>query len=60
MRKTHLPHLVALTLMLAGLLALAGPAQAQDLGPNLLENAGFEGGHYNQDGIAEILSLIHI
>ena len=54
MRKTHLPHLVALTLMLAGLLALAGPAQAQDLGPNLLENAGFEGGHYNQDGIAEI------
>ncbi len=54
MRKTHLPLLVALTLLLTGLVALAGPAHAQDLGPNLLENPGFEGGHFNQDGIAEI------
>lgn len=54
MRKTYLPNLVMLGLLLAGLALLAGPARAQDLGPNLLENPGFEGGHYNQDGIAEI------
>ncbi len=53
MRKTYLPSLVALGLLLAGL-ALVAPAHAQDLGPNLLENPGFEGGHYNQDGIPEI------
>ena len=55
MRKTNLPLLVVLGLLLAGLGIVAGPARAQDLGPNLLENAGFEGGHYNQDGIAEIV-----
>jgi hypothetical protein len=55
MRKTNLPLLVVLGLLLAGLGLFAGPARAQDLGPNLLENAGFEGGHYNQDGIAEIV-----
>ena len=54
MRKTHLPVLVVLGLLLAGLAIVAGPARAQDLGPNLLENPGFEAGHYNQDGIAEI------
>jgi len=54
MRKFFTPFLAALGLLLAGLLMFAGPAQAQDLGPNLLQNAGFENGHYNQDGIAEI------
>lgn len=55
MRKTYLPVLAVLGLLLAGLALFAGPAQAQDLGPNLLENPGFENGHYNQDGIAEIV-----
>lgn len=55
MRKTYLPALVLVGLLLAGLAIFAAPARAQDLGPNLLENAGFEGGHYNQDGIAEIV-----
>lgn len=32
---------------------LVGPAAAQS-GPNLLTNPGFEEGHFNQDGIAEI------
>jgi hypothetical protein len=54
MRKTYLPSLVVLGLLLAGMALSAVPARAQDLGPNLLENPGFEGGHYNQDGIAEI------
>lgn len=54
MRKTYLPVLVMITMLLAGLAVFAGPARAQDLGPNLLENPGFEGGHFNQDGIAEI------
>lgn len=54
MRKIYLPSLVVLGLLLAGLALAAVPARAQDLGPNLLENPGFEGGHYNQDGIAEI------
>ena len=54
MRKTYLPLLVAACLLLAGLGVFASPARAQDMGPNLLENPGFEGGHYNQDGIAEI------
>jgi hypothetical protein len=41
--------------LLAGVLAFAGAAHAQDqVGPNLLQNPGFEQGHYNQDGIAEI------
>ncbi|MCA9865126.1 MAG: hypothetical protein KC410_01405 [Anaerolineales bacterium] len=55
MRKTYLPLLAVLGLLLAGLGVFAGPAQAQDLGPNLLINAGFEEGHFNQDGIAEIV-----
>lgn len=54
MRKKHLPLLVILGLLLAGLAVFSTPARAQDLGPNLLENPGFENGHYNQDGIAEI------
>jgi hypothetical protein len=54
MRKTILPLLGVIGLLLGGL-ALAAPARAQDIvGPNLLENAGFEGGHYNQDGIPQI------
>lgn len=54
MRKTYLPVLVVMALLLAGLAIFAGPARAQDMGPNLLENPGFESGHYNQDGISEI------
>ena len=54
MRKTYLPVLVVIALLLAGLAVFAGPARAQDMGPNLFENPGFEGGHYNQDGISEI------
>ena len=55
MRKTYLPLLVALGLLPAFLAIITAPARAQDLGPNLLENAGFESGHSNQDGIAEIV-----
>lgn len=41
--------------MLVAVLGFAGASHAQDqVGPNLLRNAGFEEGHYNQDGIAEI------
>ncbi len=55
MRKTYLPLLAVLGLLFAGLGVFAGPARAQDLGPNLLKNPGFEDGHYNQDGINEIV-----
>ena len=51
MRKTHLLLLALFVLLLAGAATL--PAQAQS-GPNLLENPGFEAGHFNQDGIAQI------
>ena len=50
-RKTHLLLLALFVLLLAGAATL--PAQAQS-GPNLLENPGFEAGHFNQDGIAQI------
>ncbi len=54
MRKSITPILMAIGLLLVGL-AFTVPARAQEIvGPNLFENAGFEGGHYNQDGIAEI------
>lgn len=52
MRKTHLLPLLALfALLVAGL--ATNPARAQT-GPNLLENPGFENGHFSQDGIAQI------
>ncbi len=41
--------------MLFALVAIATvPYAAQAQGPNLLQNPGFEEGHFNQDGIAEI------
>lgn len=39
-------------LLMAGILTRVQPASAQS--GNLLANPGFEGGHYNQDGLAEI------
>ena len=52
MRKVHLlPLLAIIVLLAAGTSTL--PAQAQS-GPNLLENPGFENGHFNQDGIPQI------
>lgn len=45
---------LAILVVLLGLIFGQQAAQAQDLGPNLLVNPGFEEGHYNQDGIAEI------
>lgn len=54
MRTKHLPFPLVVGLLLVILAGVVIPARAQDLGPNLLENPGFEGGHYNQDGIAEI------
>lgn len=46
--------LLAMGLMLAvAMITVAQPTIAQS-SPNLLTNPGFEGGHYNQDGIAEI------
>ena len=44
-------------LLVAGLmltLLVLTPDQVGAQGPNLLTNPGFEEGHYNQDGIAEI------
>ncbi len=53
MRKTPLLSLLAiLVLLVAGATTLLARAQT---GPNLLENPGFEDGHYNQDGIAQIV-----
>lgn len=42
--------------MLAAVIVMlnATPSAAQDNSPNLLPNPGFEGGYYNQDGIAEL------
>lgn len=52
MRNTRLPSLLAaLIVVLAGLVAFA-PVQAQT---NLLENPGFEDGHYFQDGIVQLV-----
>lgn len=52
MRKTHLlPLLAIIVLLVAGAATL--PARAQS-GPNLLENPGFENGHFAQDGIPQI------
>jgi hypothetical protein len=45
---------LAILALLFGLFVMQQPTQAQELGPNLLVNPGFEEGHYNQDGIAEI------
>lgn len=45
--------LVVGVMVLAAVTAVV-PHIAQAQGPNLLQNPGFEGGHYNQDGIAEI------
>lgn len=45
---------LAILVILLGLAFGQPTVQAQDLGPNLLVNPGFEEGHYNQDGIAEI------
>ena len=44
--------LTAVTLLLLAVTLFPQAAGAQ--GPNLLKNPGFEEGHYNQDGIAEI------
>ncbi len=50
-KRTLLPLLALVVLLVAAAAAL--PARAQS-GPNLLENPGFEDGHYNQDGIPQI------
>ena len=50
-KRTLLPLLAIVVLLVAAAAAL--PARAQS-GPNLLENPGFEDGHYNQDGIPQI------
>ncbi|GAB4269683.1 MAG: hypothetical protein Kow0080_13530 [Candidatus Promineifilaceae bacterium] len=41
-------------IMLSLVMMTATQTKAQNLGPNLFQNPGFEEGHYNQDGIAEI------
>lgn len=47
--------LAVLTAVLLGIvLVTASNTTAQDLGPNLLQNPGFEEGYYNQDSVAEI------
>ena len=52
MRKTYLlPLLAILVLLVAGTAPLTARAQS---GPNLLENPGFENGHFSQDGIPQI------
>ncbi len=54
MSSKKLVLFLGLSLMLvAAVITVAQPAAAQ-ASPNLLTNPGFEGGHYNQDGIAEI------
>ncbi len=47
MRKNYLSLSVVLGLLISSLVIFARPAQAQDLGPNLLTNPGFEGGHFD-------------
>lgn len=55
MRKNYLSLGALALVVLVGLLTIGRPAAAQEqVGPNLLRNAGFEEGHFNQDGIAEI------
>ena len=54
--RVLLPLLAIFVLLVAGTATL--PARAQS-GPNLLENPGFEAGHYNQDGIAQITCLLY-
>lgn len=53
MNRRQVAYLAILAILL-GLVFGQQAALAQDLGPNLLVNPGFEEGHYNQDGIAEI------
>jgi hypothetical protein len=53
MNRRQVSYLVILALLL-GFALMRKPVYAQDLGPNLLVNAGFEEGHFHQDGIGEI------
>lgn len=56
MRTRTLSLGLLMAIMMAGMLAIATAAHAQDqTGPNLLRNAGFEEGHYNQDNIPQIV-----
>ncbi len=45
---------VLFVMLILSMSLVIGQTAAQTTGPNLLTNPGFEGGHYNQDGIAEI------
>jgi hypothetical protein len=52
LKQITLVALIALLVVAIG--HLTTPATSAQTGPNLLVNPGFEEGHYNQDGIAEI------
>lgn len=54
MNAKRVAMLLVAGVMLAVLAVTAVPRTASAQGPNLLQNPGFEEGHYNQDGIAEI------
>lgn len=48
---TVLGMMIAMALLV---MVNTSPSAAQDSSPNLLPNPGFEGGYYNQDGVAEL------
>lgn len=54
MKVKRLALLLTVGLVVLAVALAAVPRFAQAQGPNLLQNPGFEEGHYNQDGIAEI------
>jgi len=53
MKQKYIIILMFITLFTGGMVAIKN-VKAQDQGPNILVNSGFEEGHYSQDGLSEI------
>jgi len=53
MKQKYIILIVFVALFAGGMVAIQN-VNAQEQGPNLLVNSGFEEGHYSQDGLAEI------
>jgi hypothetical protein len=54
MKLKQITVVALIALLVVAIGHLTAPATSAQTGPNLLVNPGFEEGHYNQDGIAEI------